>query len=116
LPDFLNEKLTDDYDRCFVHLFYNSSNSGYISFLSSFKCNWNNLYTVISYELSAKNLPLFQIRVGIVETPDLMPTLENGQTYFTSAQSFLNGRRIMTIIVSSQSECKFFIIILLLNF
>jgi hypothetical protein len=116
LPDFLNENLRKVTDRCFVHLFHKASDYAEFSFISPFESCWKDLYVEISHELSLKNLPPFQIRVGIVETPDLMPTLENGQTYFTSAQSFLNGRRIMTIIVSSQSECKFFIIILLLNF
>ena len=94
-------------DRCFVHFFYSTPDSADVSFVSSFGSCWKDLYVDIGKELEHKGLPNFQIKVGIVTNPDVMPALENGQTFFSSAESFLIGRRIMTIIASSRPECKY---------
>jgi len=94
-------------------LFYITPDSADCSFVSSFRSNWNSLYADIGNQLSAKEISPFQIRVGIVTAPT-MPTLENGHNFFTPAQSYLKGRRIMTIIASSHPECKFIMILLMI--
>lgn len=109
LPDCLNEKLKSNSDICFVHLFYKNQDSTDLSFLSSFKSVWKNLYASIDHELALKELPIFQIKVGILSTPNTMPELQNGQTFFSTDQSYIKGRRIMTIIVSSHPDRKIFI-------
>ena len=48
---------------------------------------------------------MLNIKVGIVTEPEIIPTLETGATFFTSTRSYLNGKRIMTMAVTSNSEC-----------
>ena len=93
--------------NCFVHLFYKTANYADVSFVSSFGSCWMNLYVDIEKELAHKGLPIFHIKVGIVTNSDIMPTLENGQGFFPSAESYVKGRKIMTIIASSRPECKY---------
>ena len=75
------------------------------TFVSSFSSPWKDLYTKICSELSENRLPMFNIKVGIVTEPEIVPTLETGATFFTSTRSYLNGKRIMTMAVTSNSEC-----------
>ena len=110
----MNENLRKVSDRCFIHLFYITPDSADFSFVSSFESCWKDLYVDIGNQLSAKEISPFQIRVGIVAAPRTMPTLENGHSYFTPAQSYLKGRIIMAIIASSHPECKFIMILFLL--
>ena len=107
MPDYFNEKLRMVTSDCFVHLFYKTANYADVSFVSSFESCWMNLYVDIEKELAHKGLPIFHIKVGIVTNSDIMPTLENGQDFFSSAESYVTGRRIMTIIASSRPECKY---------
>ena len=107
LPECLNQKLSRVTSYCFVHLFYKTANYADFSFVSSFESCWMNLYVDIEKELAHKGLPIFHIKVGIVTNSDIMPTLENGQDFFSSAESYVTGRRIMTIIASSRPECKY---------
>lgn len=109
MPDDLNPRLKKKLDSCFVHLFYKFPDSAELLFLSSFQSIWEYIFSEIDRILSLQSLPVFQIKVGIVTAPGVLPRLENGLEFFSSRELNIKGKRYMTIVVSSQPNCKFVI-------
>jgi len=110
LPDSLNSGLLDLCDFCYAHVFFKEENSGNLTYLSSIGGPWDNYFGSISRMLSEKQRPLFNIKVAIVteivSTVPVIPTLAPAETFFITKFSYKKGRKVMIIIVSSNTTCK----------
>ena len=113
LPAPFNSELERLDTLCHAQIFFKDKNSDELTFLSSIETSWNIFYVSISNLLAEKELPRFNVKVGIVKETTasnipIIPVLSPAESFFTTKFSHKNGQKIMIIVVTADDLRKLF--------
>ena len=121
LPAPFNSELERLDTLCHAQIFFKDKNSDELTFLSSIETSWNIFYVSISNLLAEKELPRFNVKVGIVKETTasnipIIPVLSPAESFFTTKFSYKNGQKIMIIVVTADDLRKLFLISPCINY
>lgn len=102
--DLLNEPLTSGDSECLVNLFFYEN--GTMNFIENLACSWKDLYIEIGTLLQSRNLPCFDIKIGIITSEGGLPTFHEASSFVRDPNSYKLGQSIVHIAVVASLNRK----------
>lgn len=105
----LNYEVVGDQDTISAHVFFlpgAKTSIADMQYWQSICCKWDRLCEVIKTDLEKEDKGLQAIRLGVLNQAGVMPELKPIDYFFSSDKSFRQGKKVMILVVSSNTECK----------